>query len=41
MFYVSDFLAADISEVKQYLKTSSLVIFAFLTVELADLIIDL
>jgi hypothetical protein len=41
MLYANNLLAANILGVKQYLKTSSSVTFAFLTVELTDLIIDL
>ena len=41
MSYASGLLAADISGVEQYLETSSPVAFAFLTVELADSIMDL
>jgi hypothetical protein len=41
MPYASGLLAANILEVEQYLETSSPVAFVFLTVELADSIMDL
>jgi hypothetical protein len=41
MSYASGLLAADISGFEQYLETLSPVAFAFLTVELADSIMDL